>query len=112
VWQKAMQLARDVHKATSRFPKEELFGLTGQMRRASVSIPSNIAEGHGRLSDPGLRVFLAQARGSVFELQTQIDLARDFNYLDERAAKGLCEECDEVAKMLNGLLAALNKSDD
>lgn len=106
----AMQLARDIYSATSAFPRDELFGLTGQMRRASVSIPSNIAEGHGRLSDPGLRIFLAQARGSLFELETQIDLARDFGYLDDRAAKGLCEECDEVARMLNGLLAALKSN--
>jgi four helix bundle protein len=105
-----MVLARDVYSATRTFPKDELFGLTGQMRRACVSIPSNIAEGHGRLSDPGLRVFLAQARGSLFELQTQIDLAREFKYLDERAAKGLCEECDELARLLNGLIAALLRS--
>jgi len=108
VWQKAMQLARDVYSATRAFPREEIFGLTSQMRRAAVSIPSNIAEGHGRLSDPGLRTFLAQARGSLFELETQIDLARDVGYFDARAAKGLCEECEEVARLLNGLIAAIN----
>ena len=81
VWQKAMDLARSVYRDTSRFPKAELFGLTSQMRRAAVSVPSNIAEGHGRLSDGNMRVFLAQARGSLFELETQIELASGLELL-------------------------------
>ena len=110
VWQKSMQLTREIYSATSDFPKSEMFGLQGQIRRAAVSIPSNIAEGHGRLSDGSLRVFLSQARGSLFELETQIDLSRDLGYIDAKISKGLLAECDEVAKMLNGLLSVLENS--
>jgi four helix bundle protein len=107
VWQKAMDLARSVYRDTSRFPKAELFGLTSQMRRAAVSVPSNIAEGHGRLSDGNMRVFLAQARGSLFELETQIELASGLELLSPEAAKRLIERCHEIGRMLNGLLAVL-----
>jgi four helix bundle protein len=72
-WQKAMSAAQDVYRITEAFPKSEQFGLTAQMRRAAVSVPSNIAEGHGRLTDKGFKVFLAQARGSAYELETQLD---------------------------------------
>ncbi|MGA7522536.1 MAG: four helix bundle protein [Acidobacteriaceae bacterium] len=107
VWQKAMDLARSVYRETSRFPKAELFGLTSQMRRAAVSVPSNIAEGHGRLSDGNMRVFLAQARGSLFELETQIELASGLDLLAPEAGKRLIESCREIGRMLNGLLAVL-----
>jgi four helix bundle protein len=104
-----MQLARDVYCVTSAFPRAELFGITMQKRRAAVSIPSNIAEGHGRLSDNLLRVFLAQARGSLFELETQTQLAVDPGYADAKEAERLNEACGEVARMLNGLLRALTR---
>ena len=107
VWQKSMLLAKAIYKATSGFPKAEVFGLVSQMRRAAVSVPSNIAEGHGRLTDGNMRVFLAQARGSLFELETQIELSRDLEYLRADAAKELLEQCSEIARMLNGLLGAL-----
>jgi len=87
VWQKSMQLAHAIYRHTSDFPKAEVFGLTGQMRRAAVSVPSNIAEGHGRLSDGSMRVFVAQARGSLFELETQIELASGLGYLKSGAEK-------------------------
>jgi len=77
------------------------------MRRFAVSVPSNIAEGHGRLSDGNMRVFLAQARGSLFELETQIELALGLSYLKPGAGKELLESCHEVARMLNGLLSVL-----
>jgi four helix bundle protein len=109
VWQKSMQLARDLYRASSSFPKSEMFGLTGQIRRAAVSVPSNIAEGHGRLTDRGFRVFLAQARGSLFEVETQLELACDLGYIDANLTKGISEQCHEVAKMLNGLLSVLDK---
>jgi four helix bundle protein len=107
VWQKSMQLARDVYRHTSSFPKAEIFGLTGQMRRAAVPVPSNIAEGHGRLTDGNMRLFLAQARGSLFELETQIELASGLDYLTTEAERNLLESCHEVGRMLNGLLAVL-----
>jgi four helix bundle protein len=105
VWQKAMTLAKNIYRQTEHFPKSELFGIAGQMRRASVSVPSNIAEGHGRLSDGNMRVFLAQARGSLYELETQIELACELTYLQANYAKELLEQCREVGRMLNGLIA-------
>jgi four helix bundle protein len=77
------------------------------MRRAAVSVPSNIAEGHGRLTDGNMRLFLAQARGSLFELETQIELASGLDYLTTEAERKLLESCHEVGRMLNGLLAVL-----
>lgn len=81
------------------------------MRRAAVSIPSNIAEGHGRLDDGHFRQFLANSRGSLFELQTQLELASDLKLLNEPEAKDLSEACEEVARMINGLLATLEHSE-
>jgi four helix bundle protein len=104
-----MQLTRDLYRASSGFPKSEMFGSTSQIRRAAVSVPSNIAEGHGRLTDRGFRVFLAQARGSLFEVETQLELACDLGYIDATITKGISEQCNEVARMLNGLLAVLEK---
>jgi four helix bundle protein len=112
VWQKSMAVAREVYRVTALFPKSEVFGISSQMRRSAVSVPSNIAEGHGRLSDKSLRVFLAQARGSLYELETQLQLAADLSYLDGGAAETLNRQCDEVAKMLNGLLGAIERSSD
>ena len=95
VWQKSMELARAVYRHTASFPQAEIFGLMGQMRRAAVSVPSNIAEGHGRLTDGNMRVFIANARGSLFELETQIELSRDLEYLRVDTAKELLEQCSE-----------------
>jgi len=106
-WQKSMVLARAIYEMTSSFPRGELFGLVSQMRRCAVSVPSNIAEGHGRLTDKGLRVFLAQARGSVFELETQVQLSSDLNYCSPEAAQKLIGDCNEIARILNGLLRVL-----
>jgi four helix bundle protein len=106
-----MQLAREVYRQTSTLPKSEIFGLQSQMRRAAVSVPSNIAEGHGRLSDHLLRVFLAQARGSLYELETQIQLCHDLSFIQPAAAKELVELCNEVARMINGLLKSLKSKD-
>jgi four helix bundle protein len=102
-----MSLARETYRLTASFPKSEQFGLIAQMRRCSVSLPSNIAEGHGRLTDRGLRVFVAQARGSVFELETQMQLAFDLGYCAENEANALIANCNEVARILNGLLRVL-----
>ncbi|MGC9159229.1 MAG: four helix bundle protein [Terracidiphilus sp.] len=107
VWQKAMELARHVYRETEALPKTENYGLLLQMRRAAVSIPSNIAEGHGRLKDGYLRQFLGTARGSLFELQTQMELAGDMRYLSEDATAQLMEQSEEVARWINGLPAKL-----
>jgi four helix bundle protein len=109
-WQKAMQPARKVYALTAEFPKSEQFGLVSQMRRCSVSVPSNIAEGHGRLTDRGFRVFLGQARGSLFELETQLQLASDIHYCSADDAQTLMDDCNEVARIINGLLKKLEDS--
>jgi four helix bundle protein len=106
-----MLLAREVYRQTATLPKSEIFGLQSQMRRAAVSVPSNIAEGHGRLSDQLLRVFLAQARGSLYELETQIQLCQDLDFIQEGSAAELIELCSEVARMINGLLKTLKPKD-
>jgi four helix bundle protein len=110
VWQKAMVLARAVYRETEGFPKSEMFGLQSQMRRAAVSIPSNIAEGHGRLNDGHFKQFLATSRGSLFELQTQLELARGLQFFPTTRVNELMEQSEEVARLINGLLAALGSS--
>jgi four helix bundle protein len=108
VWQKSMGLAREVYRETEALPRGELYGLQSQMRRAVVSIPSNIAEGHGRLNDGHFRQFLATSRGSLFELQTQLELAGDLKFLNQVKVNGLMEHCEEIARMINGLLVTLD----
>jgi four helix bundle protein len=105
-----MELARAIYRETEAFPKTEMYGLQSQMRRAAVSVPSNIAEGHGRLNDGHFRQFLATSRGSLFELQTQMELSADLKFLDAARIKALMEQCEEVARLINGLLAALESS--
>lgn len=109
-WQKAMSLVTEIYRLTRNFPAEEMFGLVSQMRRAAVSIPSNIAEGHARASSGEFRQFLGHARGSLAELETQVQIARNLNYLTETQTNALSESATEVGKVLNGLLAALKNS--
>jgi len=109
VWQKAMSLTRRIYHETEMLPKSEMFGLQSQMRRAAVSIPSNIAEGHGRLNDGHFRQFLATSRGSLFELQTQLELASDLKFVNEQRAHELMEQCEGIARLINGLLAVLDR---
>jgi four helix bundle protein len=105
VWQRAMDLVIAVYRCTKMFPREELFGLASQMRRAVVSIPSNIAEGKGRRSQKELLQFLYHARGSLLELQTQITVAERLAYLDQREANALENHANEVGRLLNGLVS-------
>jgi four helix bundle protein len=108
VWQKAMALARSAYSATARLPKSEAHGLLSQIRRAAVSIPSNIAEGHGRLTDSQFRHFLGNARGSVYELRTQIELAGDLGFVDKELLSSLMEQTADVTRLINGLIAVLH----
>ena len=112
VWQKSMTLAQEVYAAAGNFPKSEVFGLTAQMRRAAVSVPSNIAEGQGRSSDGAFAVFLNQARGSLFELETQAQLAEYLGCFQSDTHQGLCTRCSEVGRLLHGLLRALSKEQE
>jgi four helix bundle protein len=104
-WQRAYQLVLDVYRATESFPKHEQFGLTLQVRRAAVSIASNVAEGWGRGTTSDYLRFLHMARGSASELQTQFWLAQDLGYL--QAASAPHDKIDEVQRLLNGVIRAL-----
>ena len=108
-WQKAMRLVTEVYKATESFPKEEVYGLTSQLRRAAVSVPSNIAEGQGRLSKGEFQQFLGYARGSLLEVETLIRVAVNLNYLSENEAARLLDLSAEVGKILNGLLNSISE---
>ena len=107
VWQKSVELVTEVYIATSQFPREEVFGLTSQLRRCAVSVPSNIAEGQGRATKGEFIQFLSHARGSLFELETQLCIAGKLGYLSPGRAQGLGVRAAEVARILNGLLASL-----
>ena len=109
VWQKAMLLARQTYTATADFPKQEMFGLTSQMRRAAVSVPSNIAEGQGQLTDKGFILYLSRARGSLYELETQAELAEGLGYLKRPNLDQLLSECVEVGRMLHGLVNSMRE---
>jgi four helix bundle protein len=108
-WQKAMELVTATYRASAKFPKDELFGLTSQLRRAAISIPSNIAEGQGRLSEKEFRYFLGQSRGSLMEVETQIQIAQNLGYLQSHEAEVLLKSCGEVGRIINGLLASICK---
>ena len=109
VWQKAMELVKLVYELTTRFPKEELFGLTGQMRRASVAVPSNIAEGQGRNSTKDFLRFIAIGYGSLLELETQTLISEMLNYLTSEETNLLLEKCAEVGRLTNGLRSSLER---
>jgi four helix bundle protein len=105
VWQKALSLVTEIYRTTKEFPPEERCGLTSQIRRAAVSIPSNIAEGQARLACGEFRQFLGHAKGSLAELETQLLIAENLGYLRQR--QDLCARIAEVGRMLSGLLASL-----
>ncbi len=107
VWQKGMALVSRVYLQTRTFPKEELFGLTAQIRRSAVSVPSNIAEGFGRYSTPDYLRFLQIAVGSLFELLTQLEIARNQEYLAIPDFEKLFSEGQEIERMLASLIAKL-----
>src|SRR6266849_1174062 len=110
VWQKARLLAAEVYSVTRSFPRDEMFGLTQQMRRAAISIVSNIAEGKGRHSRAEYRSFLVMARGSAFELDAQTIVSHDLEFLDHRTAEPLIEKANEITRMLNAMIKALDRS--
>ena len=107
VWEKAHQFALEIYKVTVQFPKEELYGLTSQIRRSSSSIPTNIAEGCGRHTDADFARFLQIAMGSASEAEYQILLARDLNFLPDDHYNQLQPQVEEVKRMLASLLKTL-----
>ena len=109
-WQKSRALVRDIYRYTNSFPSSEIYGLTSQLRRAAVSIPSNLAEGQGRLSLGEFKQFIGHAKGSAFELQTQLLIAHDLGFLHEKAAQDLLDRAEEIGRILSGLLRSLGYS--
>jgi four helix bundle protein len=108
VWEKAHRLTLDVYRVTTVFPREELYGLTSQIRRASASIGANIAEGAGKNSRPDFARFLQMALGSASELEYHILLSRDLGYFTVEVQQGLTEQVVETKKMLTGFIHYLN----
>lgn len=106
-WQKAMQLVTLVYRSTQMFPDGERYGLTNQLRRAAVSVPSNIAEGQARYSQKEFRHFLRQARGSLAEMETQLLISRTLGYLSAKSAEPLLGSAAELGRILNGLIASI-----
>jgi four helix bundle protein len=106
-WQQARALVKATYMATKAFPKEEVYGLTQQIRRAAVSVPSNIAEGYKRGSRRDYVHFLRTARGSLYELQTQLILCQDLGYLDPSPNHPLCDLTERCSKLLHGLIKSL-----
>ena len=107
VWNKSMSLVLDVYRNTNAFPKVETYGLVSQLRRAAVSIPSNIAEGQARISTAEFKQSLGHARGSLMEVETYILLAQELGYLERDQSEKLLAGTTEVGKILNGLLNSL-----
>ena len=108
-WQKAMSLAERVYSATKLFPENEQYGLCQQLRRAAVSVPSNIAEGWGRGSRRDYAAFLRTARGSLYEVETQTILANKLGYLTDEQAQALLAEADTCSRVLHGLIRSLTE---
>jgi four helix bundle protein len=107
VWQKAMDFVLEVYSITSRFPKSEAYGLTSQLRRASISIPSNLAEGAGRKGNKEFMHFLNIAQGSISEFDTQLELAYRLQYINKQDYSNLINRVTEISNMLYGLAKAL-----
>ncbi len=109
VWQKSIDLVTEIYQISRRFPKEELFGLTSQIRRAAVSIPSNIAEGRGKSSKGEFQQFLHHSRGSLAEVETQIIIAQNLGYLSKEETEQIIEMTSEVGRLLHGLITSIKK---
>lgn len=112
VWQNAMDLVERVYGESQNFPKAEIYGLTSQMRRAAVSIPSNIAEGKGRSTDRDRSLFFCHARGSLLELETQILIAQRLKYMTPERAEPLIKLSNELGRMLNSLLQSMRSPEN
>ena len=102
-WQKAMELVTELYKITKHFPKDELYGLTSQLRRAGVSIASNLAEGHGRNSTNEFHNFIGLSRGSLSEVETQLEISKSLSYIKREVADELLDRSATLGRMLTGL---------
>ncbi len=109
-WQKSIELVTEIYKLSRKFPKEEMFSLTSQIRRAAVSIPSNIAEGRGKSSKGEFQQFLYHARGSLNEVETQLIIAQNLGYIEEQELADSFEKIARVGRLLHGLISAIKKT--
>lgn len=107
VWQRSIDFVTEIYRTTEAFPKDEIYGLISQIRRAAVSIPSNIAEGNSRRSKPDYLQFLKIARGSCAEIETQLIISKNLGFLNEDDYLKLNQQIIEISKMLNGLINSL-----
>lgn len=110
VWQKARKLVKEIYETTQKFPKEELFGLTSQMRRSAVSILANIAEGCGRDTQNELNRFMDIANGSSFELETLVILSFDLKFISQNEFDNFNDKLNEIQKMIYGFKRSIQKS--
>ena len=110
VWQKSIQMVTEVYSITKSFPKEELYGLVSQIRRSSVSIPSNIAEGYGRRSTNEYLRFLQISIGSLYELQTQLEISLSLDYISKQIFEKVYEQTREIERMLSSLINKVDKT--
>jgi four helix bundle protein len=112
VWQLGMELVIAIYAQTRVFPKEEIYGLTSQMRRSAISVPSNIAEGKGRSTDRDRSLFFCHARGSLFEIETQILIAQHLKYVVPSEAEKLMAKSTQLGRMLNALIQSLRNPEN
>ena len=110
-WKKGMELVKAVYNATDSFPQHEIYGLVSQLRRAAVSIPSNIAEGQAHYTNPEFVRFLRHARGSLAEIETQLLIALDRNYVPKPTADQIFGQVDELGRILSGLIKSMRNDD-
>jgi four helix bundle protein len=109
-WRLAMELVTEVYCATRGFPRDELYALTNQLQRAAVSIPSNVAEGQARFSPKEFHHFLSHARSSLVEMETQVMIARNLEYLSPEQTRPLLDRTAELGKVLNGLIVSIKSA--
>jgi four helix bundle protein len=109
-WRKAMDLVTEIYGVTRAFPRDEVYGLTNQLRRAAVSVPSNIAEGQARFFRKEFHHFLSHARGSLVEIETQLMIAQNLGYLTPQQARAPLANAAELGKVLNGLIASIKSA--
>lgn len=108
-WQKSMVLVTDVYRETEHFPSREIYGITNQLRRAAVAVPSDIAEGKGRLSKKEFVQMLSRARGSTYEVQTQLEISSNLGFLAALQFEDLFAKADEVGRLINGLIRTIRR---
>lgn len=107
VWQLGVEISLDIYRLTVQFPKDEQYGLTSQLRRAAVSVPSNIAEGHGRKTPKEMIRFASIAKGSLGEIETQLIIAGELKYAEKETINAILQKAEQESRMLSGLIRSL-----